>query len=66
MATIAYEEPGGVAEESVDAGNITDSGKVQGVRLKLDDESFIHLPYTRLYWIRMSEDEGKVDYSTRS
>lgn len=64
MAEIAYESPDGTATENVDAEQITDSGKVQGVRISLEDESFIHLPYTRLYWIRMSEDEGKVDYSS--
>ena len=64
MATIAYERPDGTAEKTVDAENITDSGKVQGLRIKLEDESFIHLPYTRVYWVRMSEEEGKVDYSS--
>ncbi|MFC4543368.1 hypothetical protein ACFO5R_15670 [Halosolutus amylolyticus] len=64
MATIAYERPDGTAEETVDAGNITDSGKVQGLRIKLEDESFIHVPYTRIYWVRMSEEEGKVNYSS--
>ena len=64
MATITYQGPDGTESEEVDAGNITDSGKVQGVRIKLEDESFIHLPYTRLYSIRMSEDEGRVDYSS--
>ncbi|WP_126661861.1 hypothetical protein [Haloterrigena salifodinae] len=63
MATIAYEGPDGTAEETVDVGNITDSGKVQGLRLKLED-GYIHLPYTRVYWVRMSEDEGKADYSS--
>ena len=65
MAKIAYEGPEGTTSKDVDADKITDSGKVQGIRIKLEDESFIHLPYTRLYWIRMSEDEGKVDYSAR-
>ncbi|WP_049989557.1 hypothetical protein [Natrinema salifodinae] len=64
MAKIAYEAPDGVAEEAVDADNITDSGKVQGLRIKLEDESYIHLPYTRVYWVRMSKDEGKVSYSS--
>ncbi|SER79526.1 hypothetical protein [Natrinema salaciae] len=64
MATIAYESPDGTASEKIAAENITDSGKVQGVRLRLEDGSFIHVPYTRLYWIRMSEDEGRVDYSS--
>lgn len=64
MATIAYEGPDGTAEEAVDAENITDSGKVQGLRIKLEDNSYIHLPYTRVYWVRMSEDEGKADYSS--
>ncbi|MDQ2049525.1 hypothetical protein RBH26_03415 [Natronolimnohabitans sp. A-GB9] len=63
MATIAYEGPDGTAEETVDAGNITDSGKVQGLRIQLED-GYVHLPYTRVYWIRMSEDEGKADYSS--
>ncbi|RKD97953.1 hypothetical protein [Halopiger aswanensis] len=64
MATIAYEGPDGLAEETVDADHITDSGKVQGVRVRLADEGFIHLPYTRLYWIRMSEEEGRANYSS--
>ncbi|QCS41706.1 hypothetical protein [Natrinema versiforme] len=64
MAKIAYEGPDGTASEEVAAENITDSGKVQGVRIRLEDESFIHLPYTRVYWIRMSEEEGRVDYSS--
>ncbi len=65
MATIAYESPDGLAEESVDADDITDSGKVRGVRVQLEDESFVHLPYARLYWVRESEDEGRIDYSSR-
>lgn len=64
MAEIAYESPDGTMSEEIAAENITDSGKVQGIRVKLEDESFVHLPYTRLYWIRMSEDEGKVNYSS--
>lgn len=64
MATVAYESPDGLAEESVDANDITDSGKVRGVRIKLEDESVVHLPYGRLYWVRESEDEGKIDYSS--
>ena len=64
MATIAYEAPDGTAEETIDADNITDSGKVQGLRVKLEDESYIHLPYTRVYWVRMTEDEGTVNYSS--
>ncbi|MFA9426319.1 hypothetical protein [Natronorubrum sp. A-ect3] len=64
MATIAYETPDGTAEEAVDAEHITDSGKVQGVRIRLENAGFVHVPYTRLYWIRMSEDEGSVDYSS--
>ncbi|ADB61779.1 hypothetical protein Htur_2910 [Haloterrigena turkmenica DSM 5511] len=63
MATVAYEGPDGTAEETVDAGNITDSGKVQGLRIKLED-GYIHLPYTRVYWVRMSKDEGRADYSS--
>ncbi|WP_222917718.1 hypothetical protein [Natrinema sp. SYSU A 869] len=64
MATITYDAPDGTATEEVDADHISDSGKVQGVRIRLEDEGFIHLPYTRLYWIRMSEEEGRVDYSS--
>lgn len=64
MATIAYESPDGIAEESVDAGAITDSGVVDGVRIRLEDEGFRHVPYARLYWVRESEDEGKVGYSS--
>ncbi|WP_226480206.1 hypothetical protein [Natrinema amylolyticum] len=64
MAKIAYESPEGTTSKEIDADQITDSGKVQGVRIRLEDEGFIHLPYTRLYWIRMSEEEGRVDYSS--
>ena len=64
MATIAYETPDGTTEESVDADSITDSGKVQGLRVQLPEEGYIHLPYTRVYWVRMSESEGKADYSS--
>ncbi|ELY81684.1 hypothetical protein [Natrinema gari] len=64
MATIAYESPDGTRSTEIDADQITDSGRVQGVRIRLEGEGVIHLPYTRLYWIRMSEAEGKVDYSS--
>lgn len=64
MAHVVYEQPDGVAEVEVDADHISDSGKVQGVRIKLDDGSYRHLPYTRLYSIDMSEEEGQVDYSS--
>lgn len=63
MATIVYEAPDGVAEIEVDAERISDSGKVSGVRVKLDDGSYRHVPYTRLYSIAETEAEGKVDSS---
>lgn len=63
MATLAYETPDGIDEKTIDADHITDSGTVTGVRIRLEDESVLHLPYTRLYWIRMTEDEGRMDYS---
>ncbi|WP_224447389.1 hypothetical protein [Haloprofundus salilacus] len=64
MAYISYETPDGVAEEEVDADNISDSGKVAGVRVKVEDGSYLHIPYARVYRIRMSEEEGKVSYSS--
>ncbi|WP_224269746.1 hypothetical protein [Haloprofundus salinisoli] len=64
MATIVYETPDGVAEDEVPAENISDSGKVAGVRVKLADRGYLHLPYSRLYSIRMSEEEGKMSYSS--
>ena len=60
MATIVYEAPDGVREEEVAAGRISDSGKVHGVRIKLDDGSYRHVPYARLYSIAESEEEGQV------
>ena len=63
MATIAYEGPNGVEERDVDPENISDSGKVGGVRVRLDDESYLHIPDARLYSIAMSEEEGRVDRS---
>ena len=64
MATILYEAPDGVAELDVAAGNISDSGKVHGVRIKLDDGSYRHVPYARLYSIAESEEEGQVGFSS--
>lgn len=64
MATIVYEAPDGVAEEEVAAEKISDSGKVRGVRLKLDDGSYLHVPYVRLYSIAESEEEGQVGFSS--
>lgn len=64
MARVVYEDPDGVVEETVDADDISDSGKVAGVRLRLDDGSYLHLPYSRLYSIGMDETEGRVDYSS--
>jgi hypothetical protein len=64
MAHITYETPDGVGKETVDADDISDSGKVDGIRLKREDGSYLHLPDGRLYSIRMSEEEGKVDYSS--
>jgi hypothetical protein len=63
MATVVYEGPDDIHEQTVDADNISDSGKVQGIRVNLKTEDYLHIPYTRLYWIEMSEDEGKIDYS---
>ncbi|KTG09828.1 hypothetical protein AUR64_09365 [Haloprofundus marisrubri] len=63
MATIVYESPDGIAEDEVPAENISDSGKVAGVRVK-HDEGYLHLPYGRVYSIRTSEKGGKVDYSS--
>ena len=64
MAKIAYEDPDGTVEVDADADRISDSGKVQGIRIKLDDGSYLHLPYARVYWVKTSEEEGKVDYSS--
>ena len=63
MATIVYESPDGVAEVAVEAGKISDSGKVRGVRVKLDDGSYRHVPYSRLYSIEETEEEGQVGHS---
>jgi nitrite reductase/ring-hydroxylating ferredoxin subunit len=63
MARITYEDPDGVEAVEVDAGKTSDSGKVHGVRVQLDDGSCLHLPYSRLYAVEMSEEEGRVDYS---
>ncbi|MFC7156688.1 hypothetical protein ACFQPA_14690 [Halomarina halobia] len=64
MAEIAFEGPDGVTEETVDAKNISDSGRVYGVRIKREDGSYLHLPYSRVYWITMTEEEGKAGYSS--
>ncbi|RDI72601.1 hypothetical protein [Halopelagius longus] len=67
MAKIAYEDPedpDGRAEVNVDADQISESGKVHGVRLRLDDGRYLHIPSARVYWIEMREEEGKVDYSS--
>ncbi|WP_227356270.1 hypothetical protein [Haladaptatus salinisoli] len=63
MANVVYDGPDGVHERTVDADNISDSGKVEGIRVNLKEEGYLHIPYTRLYWIHMSEGEGKMDYS---
>lgn len=63
MARITYENPDGVEAVEVDAEKISDSGKVHGVRVQLEDGGYLHLPYARLYSVEESEDEGKVDYS---
>ena len=63
MARITYEDPDGVEAVEVDAGRVSDSGMVDGVRVQLDDGSYLHLPYARLYAVEESEEEGKVDYS---
>lgn len=64
MAKIVYEEPDEVARVEVDAEDISDSGKVRGVRIRRDDGSYLHVPDTRVYAIEMSEAEGQVDYSS--
>ena len=64
MATIVYEGPDGIEERDVDADDISDSGRVDGVRLKLDDDSYLHVPDARVYAISISEEEGRVDYSS--
>lgn len=64
MARVVYEGPDGTVEEEVDAGRISESGKVRGVRIRLDGGEYLHLPDARIYRIRMSEEEGKVDYSS--
>lgn len=60
MATILYAGPEGVREETVPAERISDSGKVRGVRLKLEDDGYLHVPDCRLYSIAESEEEGQV------
>ncbi|WP_423747035.1 hypothetical protein V5735_20600 (plasmid) [Haladaptatus sp. SPP-AMP-3] len=63
MAKIVYDGPDGTNEREIDADAISDSGRVEGIRVNLEEDGYLHIPYTRLYWIRMSEDEGKIDYS---
>ncbi|UPV75683.1 hypothetical protein M0R89_06365 [Halorussus limi] len=63
MARITYDDPEGVETVEVDAEKISDSGRVHGIRIRLDDDGYLHLPYSRLYSIETSEEEGKVDYS---
>jgi hypothetical protein len=63
MARITYEDLDGIESLEVDAGKISDSGKVHGVRVQLDGSGFLHLPYSRLYAIEMDEEEGRVNYS---
>ncbi len=53
-----------VVEGGVPAENIFDSGKVAGVRVEVGDGSYLHIPYSRAYSIRTSEEEGTVDYSS--
>lgn len=64
MAHIVYEQPDGIGEVEVDAEQVSDSGKVHGIRIKLDDGSYRHIPYARLYSVEMSSEEGQVDYSS--
>ena len=64
MATIVYDGPDGVREETVAAERISDSGKVRGVRVKLEDDSYLHVPHSRLYSIAESEEEGRVGSTT--
>lgn len=63
MAKLVYEGPDGTEETSVDAEDVSDSGKVDGVRARLEDDSYLHVPYARLYWIKESEEEGGVAFS---
>ncbi|WP_276280080.1 hypothetical protein [Halorussus caseinilyticus] len=63
MARITYDDPEGVETVEVETEKISDSGKVHGVRVQLEDGGYLHLPYARLYSIETSEEEGKVDYS---
>ncbi|WP_137284115.1 hypothetical protein [Halorussus salinisoli] len=63
MARITYDVPDGVETVETDAGKISDSGKVRGVRVQREDGSYLHLPYERLYAVETTEQEGKVDYS---
>ncbi|WP_435177447.1 hypothetical protein [Halorussus sp. AFM4] len=62
MARITYDGPDGVQTVAVDAGKVSESGKVRGVRVQREDGSYLHVPDTRLYAIEMTEEEGKVDY----
>lgn len=64
MAKIVYDEPDDVARVEIDADDISDSGKVRGVRLRRDDGTYLHVPDTRIYSIEMTEEEGQVDYSS--
>ena len=63
MARITYDDPEGVETVEVDADKISDSGKVNGVRVQREDGGYLHVPYARLYSIATTEEEGKVDYS---
>lgn len=64
MAEITYEGPDGVESISADAGRISDSGRVEGVRVQREDGSYLHVPDARLYAIETTEEEGKVDYAS--
>ncbi|UPW01755.1 hypothetical protein M0R88_06545 [Halorussus gelatinilyticus] len=63
MATVTYDAPEGVETVEVDAEKISDSGRVHGVRVQRSGGRYLHLPYSRLYSIETTEQEGKVDYS---
>ncbi|GKZ14592.1 hypothetical protein [Haladaptatus sp. T7] len=63
MAKLVYDGPDGTNEREIDAGAIADSGRGGDIRVNLEEDWYLHTPYTGLYWIRTSEDEGKMHYS---
>jgi len=62
IARITYNDTDGVESVVVNAGKISESDKVRGVRIQREDGSYLHLPGAQLYAIEISE-KGKVDYS---